>query len=318
MPPVSSKPLVTFVVPLHNTGASLTKLLDAFRLLPIDGGWNLVLVNDGSSDGTGSRVRTHLASMPIPVIFVDLARNFGEHAAVLEGYRHANGQFVINLDDDLQNPVSEALKVLDFLRSHDCDVVYTWFKDKRHSLLRNAGSWLTNLCATLLLGKPRGLYLSSFRGLRRELVARITSYNGPYPYIDGLILEATNRIGSVEVDHVEREEGKSGYTLRKLLRLWMNMFFNFSIIPLRFASIIGFLLCLLGLVLLIIAIGEHLYDTPVTSGWASLMAAIALFSGAQLLMLGLIGEYVGRTYMTVSGKPQSHLLSITTHIPPVQ
>jgi len=315
MPFSASQPLVSFVVPLYNTGAALGKLLDAFRSLPIEGGWELVLVNDGSPDGTGDRVRPLLASMPIPVTFVDMARNFGEHAAVLEGFRHARGQFVINLDDDLQNPVSEALKILAHMQASQCEVVYTWFEEKKHHWMRNVGSSLTSFCATLLLDKPRDLYLSSFRGLRRELVERIITYRGPYAYIDGLILGATNRIDRLKVDHAEREDGQSGYTLRKLVRLWMNMFFNFSILPLRLASMMGLALCALGGLGLAVVLGEHLFASRTTSGWASLMASISLFSGAQLMMLGVIGEYVGRAYLTVSGKPQSLARTIHVHTP---
>ena len=315
MQPDSDQPEVSFVVPLYNTGASLHKLLDAFRSLPIEGRWELVLVNDASPDGTGDRVTPLIALMPIPVTFVDMVRNFGEHAAVLEGYRHTRGRFVINLDDDLQNPVSEALKIHEYMRTHECDVVYTYFEEKKHHWTRNLGSWLTNYCATLLLDKPRDLYLSSFRGLRRELVDRITTYRGPYPYIDGLILGATNRIDRLQVDHAEREEGQSGYTLRRLVRLWMNMFFNFSIMPLRLASLMGLSLCCLGTLTLFVALAEYFFTDRPAVGWSSLMAAIALFSGAQLLMLGLIGEYVGRAYMTVSGKPQSLARSVSVHVP---
>lgn len=315
MQPVPGQPEVSFVVPLYNTGTALPRLLDAFRSLPLEGGWELVLVNDASPDGTGDRVASLVATMPIPVTFVDMARNFGEHAAVLEGYRHTRGRFVINLDDDLQNPVSEALKICEHLRTHDCDVVYTFYEEKKHHWMRNLGSWLTNYCATLLLDKPRDLYLSSFRGLRRELVDRITTYRGPYPYIDGLILGATSRIDRLKVEHAERDEGQSGYTLRKLIRLWMNMFFNFSIMPLRIASFMGICLCCLGTLTLLVALGEHFFANRTAVGWPSLMAAIALFSGAQLLMLGLIGEYVGRAYMTVSGKPQSLARSVCIHSP---
>lgn len=315
MPPTPNPPLVSFVVPLYNTGDALGRLLDAFRSLPIEGGWELVLVNDGSPDGTGARVPPLLPTMPIPVTFVDMARNFGEHAAVLEGFRHARGRFVINLDDDLQNPISEALKILSHMQTHECDVVYTFFDEKKHHWTRNLGSQLTSFCATWLLGKPRDLYLSSFRGLRRELVDRIIAYGGPYPYIDGLILGATNRIDRLQVIHDERAGGQSGYTLRKLVRLWMNMFFNFSIMPLRLASLMGVALCCLGAVGMIVALAEHVFASRTTSGWFSLMATITLFSGAQLLMLGLIGEYVGRAYMTVSGKPQSLTRSINVHTP---
>jgi len=313
--PDPAQPLVTFVVALYNTGKSLTKLLDAFHSLPIEGGWELVLVNDASSDGTGDLAGTLLPAMPIPVILINLARNYGEHAAVLEGYRHAHGQFVINLDDDLQNPISEALKLLSHLQSHDCEVVYSHFNEKQHHWIRNLGSQLTNLCATLLLGKPRKLYLSSFRGLRRELVERIITYRGPYPYIDGLILDATNRIDQLLVSHAPRQEGQSGYTPRKLIRLWMSMFFNFSIMPLRLASLMGLLLCGCGVLSLGMAVGEYFLANHITAGWSSLMAGIALFSGAQLIMLGLIGEYLGRAYMTVSGKPQSLTRSVISHNP---
>lgn len=308
-------PLVSFVVPLYNTGASLERLLDAFRSLPIEGGWELVLVNDASPDGTGRRVSELLPTMPCPVTFVDMARNFGEHAAVLEGFRHSRGQFVINLDDDLQNPVSEALRLLDHIRTTGADVVYAYYDEKKHHWLRNAGSRLTDWVATLLLDKPRDLYLCSFRAHSRSLIDHIIRYTGPYPYIDGLILGSTNRIERLLVAHKSRSDGKSGYTLRKLVRLWMNMFFNFSIMPLRIASFIGMLLCGFGLIMMIEVLVEHVFVGVRASGWASLMGAISIFSGAQLLILGLIGEYVGRAYLTVSGKPQSLVRSVTIHQP---
>lgn len=308
-------PLVSFVVPLYNTGSSLGRLMDAFRSLPLEGGWELVLVNDASPDGTGARVSELLPSVPYPVTFVDMARNFGEHAAVLEGFRHTRGRFVINLDDDLQNPVNEALRLLDHIQRTRADVVYAYFEEKKHHWMRNIGSWLNSTMATWLLDKPRGLYLCSFRAHSRALVDRITRYTGPYPYIDGLILGATNRIERLLVAHEARADGASGYTARKLVRLWLNMFFNFSIMPLRLASLVGVLLCGFGLIMLVEVLAESLLVGARVSGWASLMGAIAIFSGAQLLILGLIGEYVGRAYMTVSGKPQSLVRSVTVHDP---
>ena len=305
----------SFVVPLYNTGGSLTRLLEAFRDLPIKGGYELVLVNDASPDGTGTRVAELLGSLPYPAVLIDMAKNFGEHAAVLEGYRHARGRFIVNLDDDLQNPVAEALRLVDHLRTHDCDVVYTWFEEKMHHPLRNFGSWFTNRAASLLLDKPKDLYLSSFRGIRRELAEKITTYRGPYPYVDGLILGATNRIDRLQVHHEARQEGSSGYTFRKLVRLWMNMFFNFSVMPLRLAGILGLLLCALGAVIVFVVFAEKLmHDTPI-QGYASLMAAVSVFSGAQLLILGVIGEYLGRTYLTLAGRPQSLVRSVRLHEP---
>ncbi len=296
---------VSFVVPLYNTGATLYHLLDAFRSLEIEESWELVLVDDGSSDGTCREARRLVRDFPVPVTLVELARNFGEHAAVLEGYRRARGEFVVNLDDDLQNPIAEALRLVEHLRQTGAEVVYSSYDRKQHPWLRNLGSWLLNTCSTFLLGKPRGLYLSSFRALRGELVERIVTHRGPYPYIDGLILGATNRIETLRVAHVERAEGKSGYTLRKLVRLAMSALFDFSVMPLRVASVLGILLCTVGLLLLAEVVIETLTVGTRQPGWGSLMGALAVFGGAQLLMLGIIGEYVGRAFLTVSGKPQS-------------
>ncbi|MDP1586552.1 MAG: glycosyltransferase [Prosthecobacter sp.] len=304
---------VSFVVPLHNTGEALYLLLDAFRTLKLEASWELVLVDDGSTDGTFAAAKRLLSDFPVPVILVELARNFGEHAAVLEAYRRSRGRFVVNLDDDLQNPLAEALKLLAHLRESDAEVVYSYYAEKKHSRPRNLCSRLANLCATFLLGKPRDLYLSSFRALRRELIERITAYRGPYPYIDGLILGATNRISRLEVAHAERAHGRSGYTPRKLARLALSLLFDFSVMPLRLASVLGLALCAFGAVILAEVVLETLLVGQRQIGWGSLMGALAVFSGAQLLMLGIIGEYVGRAFLTVSGKPQSLVRTLICH-----
>jgi glycosyltransferase involved in cell wall biosynthesis len=289
--------------------------MNAFRDLPIADEYELVLVNDGSPDDTLKRVREIIPTMPLQVTLVDLARNFGEHAAVLEGFRHARGRWIANLDDDLQNPVSEALRLVEHLRNTGADVVYSFYDRKKHHWFRNFGSWLTNRMAVFMVGKPEDLYLSSFRAMNRELVDRITAYTGPYPYVDGLILGATNRIERLQVAHVNRKAGQSGYTLRRLVRLWMNMFFNFSVMPLRLASVLGAVLCVVGLVLLVSVLIEHYFTNIKSVGWGSLMAAVSIFSGSQLLILGVLGEYVGRAYMTVSRKPQSLVRDVAVHQP---
>ena len=304
---------VSFVVPLHNTGEGLCLLLDAFRTLKLEERWELVLVDDGSTDGTFTAAKRLLADFPAPVILVELARNFGEHAAVLEAYRRSRGRLVVNLDDDLQNPLAEALKLLAHLRESDAEVVYSYYREKKHHWLRNLTSLAANRCATFLLGKPRDLYLSSFRALRRELIERIISYRGPYPYIDGLILGATNRISRLEVAHAKRTVGTSGYTARKLVRLAMSLLFDFSVMPLRLASVFGVVLCALGAAILAEVVLETLFVGQRQLGWGSLMGALAVFSGAQLLMLGIIGEYVGRAFLTVSGKPQSLVRTLVCH-----
>jgi undecaprenyl-phosphate 4-deoxy-4-formamido-L-arabinose transferase len=247
------------------------------------------------------------------VTLVELARNYGEHAAVLEGWRRSRGRFVVNLDDDLQNPVSEAKRLLEHLRASQAEVVYSFYDEKKHAWWRNLGSRMVDACATFLLGKPRELYLSSFRAVRRELIGRVKDHHSPFPYLDGLILGATNRFTQLKVTHEPRLSGRSGYTLRKLLRLASGMLFGFSVMPLRIASVLGILLCAGGVLLLGAVAAELLFAQSRQAGWPSLMGALAVFSGAQLLMLGVIGEYVGRAFLTVSGRPQSLVREVHAH-----
>ena len=306
-------PSVSFVIPLFNTGKSLPRLLAAFETLDLDESWELILVDDGSADGTAQKAAQMIRHFQRPVTLVELARNFGEHAAVLQGYRHALGEYIINLDDDLQNPVTEAVKLLRHLQQSGAEVVYSYYETKKHHWFRNIGSRVLNRLASWLLGKPQDLYLSSFRALRRSLVERVVTYHGPYPYIDGLILGATNRIERLQVMHSPRVSGQSGYTVRKIMRLVMSVLFDFSIMPLRIASVLGLTLCFIGIVVLGSVLTEILIFGQRQVGWGSLMGALAVFSGAQLLMLGIIGEYLGRAFLTVSGKPQTLVRAVVVH-----
>ncbi len=297
-------PGLSVVIPVFRGAESIGPLVHELANLDIAGGLEIVLVNDGSPDRSGEVIRRLVDECRAPVIAVDLARNFGEHNAVMAGYSVASGDFIINIDDDFQNPPGEVRRLYDHARQHpDQDVIYTSFAVKKHSSFRNLGSRFTNAVAGLLLDKPKGLYLSSFRCINAFLRGRIAEYQGPYPYIDGLILQTTQRIGTLEVQHNERTQGSSSYTLRKLGRLWMAMFINFSVMPLRVSSLVGLAISLLGMIMAVAAIVERfLGDTP--QGWTSLMAAILVFSGVQLLMLGLLGEYLGRLYLTATGRPQ--------------
>lgn len=310
----STVPEFSFVVPLHNTGEMLRPLLGAFRAeaMTLRESWELVLVDDGSTDGTFAEARRLVTDFPAPVVLVELARNYGEHAAVLEGWRRSRGRYVVNLDDDLQNPVSEARRLLEHLRASDAEVAYTFYEEKKHAWWRNAGSRLANACATFLLGKPRELYLSSFRAVKRALIDRVVTHRSPFPYLDGLILGATNRFTRLKVAHEPRAGGESGYTLRKLVRLACGLLFGFSVMPLRIASVLGVVLCAGGVLLLGAVAAELLLVEARQAGWPSLMGALAIFSGAQLLMLGIIGEYVGRAFLTVAGRPQALVRDVFT------
>ncbi|WP_415908520.1 glycosyltransferase [Oleiharenicola sp. Vm1] len=278
--------------------------------LPIAGGHEIVLVNDGSRDATAAVCRELVREARVPITFVNHARNFGEHNAVLTGYRHARGAHVVNLDDDGQNPPAEAVRLWAHAQQAGLDVVYGHYAQKEHSLFRNFGSWFTNRLTDYVLDKPKGFYLSSFRCVSAFAAKEVAAHEGPFPYIDGLLLQVTQGIGSLEVQHRARQSGQSGYTLRRLLRLWASTFVNFSVMPLRLATLLGLLMAAGGLAGLAIVFYLRFFNHGPAYGWGSLMGALLVFSGTQLVMLGLIGEYVGRMFLTVNGRPQSVVRSV--------
>lgn len=171
-------------------------------------------------------------------------------------------------------------------------------------MFRNLGSWFNDKVANFMLDKPKDLYLSSFKVLNRFITTEIIKYELPYPYIDGLILRTTDKIATISVDHHERRAGRSGYTLRKLIRLWLNMFTNFSILPLRVSFIMGALTAGLGLVFAILTLIEKFSNPNMPVGYASVIVAVLIFAGIQLVSVGVIGEYVGRIFLSQNRKPQ--------------
>lgn len=259
---------------------------------------------DGSPDDSLAVCRALAERITVPLTVVDHARNFGEHNAVMTGLRHARGDYVVTMDDDLQNPPSEVLRLLEHAQRTGADAVYTYYAEKQHAAWRNLGSRFTNRVADWLLDKPRGLYLSSFRLLSAFVVEQVTRYDGPFPYIDGLVMQATTRLERLAVKHLPRAAGRSNYTFRRLVRLWLNMFLNFSVMPLRVSTLTGFVLSILGVIGVLTVLVEALFREP-PEGWASVMAAVLLLSGVQLMILGMVGEYLGRLYLTVNRKPQS-------------
>ncbi len=307
------RPALSFVIPLYNSAETIGSLVKSIEQLCIDGGHEIVLVNDGSRDATAETCAGLLKEARIPMVYVEHARNFGEHNAVLTGWRHARGRHLVNLDDDGQHPPHEAVKLWEHANRLALDVVYGHYADKKHSLWRNAGSWFTNRMTDWALDKPAGFYLSSFRCVSAFAAKAATENSGPFPYIDGLLLQVTQRIGSLEVRHEERKAGASGYTLRKLMRLWASAFINFSVMPLRIATILGLFMAAAGLLGLGVVFYWWLTGQGPEFGWGMLMAALLMFSGVQLVMLGVIGEYLGRMFLTINKRPQSIVREVRIH-----
>lgn len=299
------RPNCSLVIPVFNgsetVAAVVREIMEAFA----GESYEVVLVDDGSRDESSRVCKALVGEFPTAVRFVELSRNFGEHSAVLAGLRHARGAYVVVLDDDGQHPAAEALRLYAEVRKGDHDVVYGVYRTKEHDWLRNLGSRLNDRLMTFLLDKPRGLYLSSFKAMNRFLVRQITGYRGAWPYIDGLVLWATRRIGVLDVEHRARASGPSNYTFATLVATWLRVVLNFSIVPLRIAAILGLGCALLGVAFLIYILVVKLWVNPdLPLGQPTLGIAVAFFAGVQLLILGTIGEYLGRLFLFFTGVPQ--------------
>jgi glycosyltransferase involved in cell wall biosynthesis len=305
---------LSIVVPVYRGAATVGRLVEELSHLRPVGGLEIILVNDGSPDDSGEVCRSLIPEATVPLTYIEHARNYGEHNAVMTGLRHARGTYVITMDDDLQNPPEEVVKLYDHARLGHWDVVYTRYAVKQHEGWRNLGSHFANAVADRLLDKPKGLYLSSFRCMSALVVAAVTRYSGPYPYVDGLIMEVTQRIDSIEVRHLPRAEGRSNYNLRRLVRLWLNLATSFSLAPLRLAIFAGVGMATLGAIGAVATIAEALFMRDTPSGWASTMVVILLVGGVQSMILGVLGEYVGRTFLSANGKPQGTIRIIERNV----
>ncbi len=302
-PPVGTE--CSLVIPVYNGEATIAPLVEKIHRVFDGVRFEVVLVNDGSSDHTAETCARLLELHPETVTVVELARNFGEHNAVLAGLNHAMGEFVCVLDDDGQNPPEEALRLFQEIKGNRYDVVYGRYRVKQHGWSRNLGSWFADRMANVMLKKPRGLYLSSFKVMNRFAVDQVTKYHGPYPYVDGLIYRSTSNIGQIDVEHLPRMSGKSNYTFGKLVRIWLNMFLNYSILPLRVATWVGLLTSLSSIVMLALVWIEKLQTEPDPKpGFRTVLCCICFFGGLNLLIAGILGEYLGRLYLDHTGTPQ--------------
>lgn len=264
--------------------------------------YEIILVNDCSPDNTIETIR-QLCREQSNVIGLSFAKNFGQHSALMAGLRHSHGDYVVCLDDDGQTPADEVDRLLDKLEE-GYDAVYAKYEHKHHSAFRNLGSRINERMTRMMLGKPADLYVSSYFAVRRFVADDMIRYENSYPYVIGLVLRATNHITNVVVNHRDREEGTSGYTLKKLMGLWFNGFTAFSVKPLRIATGIGGISAIAGFLYGIYTIIKRLVNPDVPMGFSSTMAAIVFFGGMVMIMLGLIGEYIGRIYISLNNSPQ--------------
>lgn len=294
--------MISVVIPCYNSERSLPIVYERLCTLFGERPFELVLVNDGSADGTW-KVIAGIAAKDKRVKAIELFRNFGQHSAIMAGYSHATGDLVVLMDDDLQNR-PEVITELEAKINEGYDFVYAAPKNRAAHQFRSIGSRINDVMAEWLIKKPKSLTLSSFLIVRGSVIRELCRYAGPYPYIGGLLLRITRNGTNIFVDGDKRAFGKSGYSFMKLLRLWLNGFTAFSIVPLRFFALTGVILSVLGLIFGLVIVIQRLYSTNPVSGWTSLQATLIFFSGVQLISLGMIGEYVGRIYMSINNTPQ--------------
>jgi polyisoprenyl-phosphate glycosyltransferase len=295
---------VSVIIPVYRSATSLRALVERLlRVLKQTGlSHEIVMVEDGGGDGSWDVLCQLQAEEPDRIIAIELMRNFGQHNALMCGFRCSRGEFIVTIDDDLQNPPEQVPKLLNVIRTGKFDVVYGTYTSKKHSIWRNAGSALVNAFYWVVF--RNAVTTSSFRAIHRPLLETIFGYDLNFTYIDGLLAWNTQRIGQVEVEHHSRTMGRSGYDARKLIQLAFNLFTNFSLWPLRLVSWLGLAISGIGFFLVLFYLIQSLRGQIGVPGYASTIIAILVVGGAQLLALGIMGEYLGRLHLNVNRKPQ--------------
>lgn len=297
--------LLSFVIPCYRSEKTITGVVEEVKNTVAqrrDYHYEIILVDDCSPDRVYSVIEG-LCAADSRVRGVSLAKNAGQHAAILTGLSVVSGDLVIVIEDDGQSPVDEAWKLIDKL-DEAFDVVFARYSDKRHSAFRNLGSRINDVMGETLTGKPKDLAVSGFIAMRRFVADQVIKYKNPYPYLSGLLFHSSSRIANVDVAHRDRVSDSSGYTLVKLISLWLNGFLSFSVKPLRIATVMGVACASIGFCLGIYVIINKIVNPRVPAGYSGIMATINFIGGIILLVLGMIGEYVGRIFISINNIPQ--------------
>lgn len=295
---------LSIVVPVYRSRGTLRELERRIREV-VEGmqlRYQIIFVEDAGPDDSWSVVEQLCAEHPDTICAIQLMRNAGQHNALMCGFRYAQGEIIITMDDDLQNPPEELPKLYSALKDSDKDLVYGRYLTKSHHSARNLGSTVVNMFYRRVFGSS--ITVVSFRAIRRPLVQAILTYDLNYTFVDGLLAWNTSRIGDVEVRHDPRRDGASGYTLWRLVVLALNLFTNFSIVPLQIVSLLGLLAAAGGLGTGAFYLVQYFANSISVPGYASTIIVILVMGGIQLLALGMMGEYLGRLHLNMNRKPQ--------------
>ena len=297
--------MYSFVIPCYNSSESIRHVVE-LTMEEMEKmnrrEFEFVLVNDYSSSPKTMPVLKKLAEEYPCVTVLNLAKNAGQHNAIMAGLNYAKGDILIGMDDDMQTHPSQLPYLIEELEK-GYDIVYGYYPEKKHSAFRNFGSWVNYISVRILIGKPKELKTSSYWVARKFVRDSVIEYQAPYAYIQGLFLRTTRNISCIPIQHFQREEGESNYTFKRLLKLWSNII-GFSITPLRLTEYCGFGLSLLSIIAAVVVLIRKILNPAMALGWPSLMIVICFFSGIQLMFLGLIGEYIGRMFLGLNRQPQ--------------
>ena len=296
--------LISIIIPTYKGEKSISDLVEELVNVFNDYKIEIVIVNDCSPDDLTHNICLELCSkFSDKITYMKLSKNFGEHNAIMAGLRNCEGDIAIIMDDNQIIP-SEAVKLAEYTLKNKFDVVFSKYTEKKDSFLRNLMSKIANYSAELFLKKPKDIYFSSFKAIKKDLINQVIKYKGPFPYIDGLILSASSNLGSFEATHSSRKKGQSSYTLAKLARHYANLTTNFSTVPIHIFSIIGFFLTIVSFLFIVSIIIEKILNPNLPLGYSTIISVIFFFSGVQMLFLGLIGEYVGKILKNVNKEEQ--------------
>lgn len=303
---MSENKKLSFVIPCYRSEKTVMTVVDEIEETLVkrpEFDYEIILVNDGSPDNVWSVIEKR-AKEDEHVIGINLAKNFGQHCALMAGYNLTTGDYVVSLDDDGQTPANAMFDLIDKLEE-GFDIVFASYPETHQNAFRRWGSDFAKKMTDFMFDvKGDDRKGSSYFVMRRFIVDEIVRYKHSYPYIAGLILRTTRNIETVPIEHRDRIQGKSGYNLRSLISLWLNGFTAFSVKPLELGAYIGFFTAVVGFIFVVYTIVRKLINPDIMMGWSSLMAVLLIISGVIMIMLGMIGEYIGRIYICINNSPQ--------------
>jgi len=297
---------INVVIPVYNSENIISDLvkniIQEIKNLKDNYSYKVILVNDCSNDDSWNKIK-ELCIENNAIFGINLMRNYGQHNALMAGLNYVDGDYIITMDDDFQHSPKEIKHLIKEINK-GYDVCYTKYNQNKYGFFKILGSKINNKLSNFLIDKPQDIYLSSFKCMTKKMVLEMKKYDGPYVYLDGLIFDITKNVTSVNVEHQKRKEGVSNYNVLKLFSLWLRVLTSFSVAPLRILTFFGFLMLFLSSITIILIITLKFLNPDIAAGWSSLATLIVFFSGLQFIAIGLIGEYIGRSYIKINKKPQ--------------